>query len=68
MSHSLINADRGTHFKVVAVALVGAILLVICGLLARTENSEVANARLHDPVLKAGKSTTVTTREAPTIR
>jgi hypothetical protein len=53
---------------VIAVALISSIVLVIFGLLARTNNSEFATARLHDPVLKAGNSTTVTTREGPTIR
>jgi hypothetical protein len=75
MSHSLVGADRNTHFKIVAVALVSAIVLVVVGLVARLDNSrmddpETATAQLHanGPVLKAGKSKTVTTRDGTTLR
>ena len=39
MSHSLIGADRSTHFKIVAVALVSAIVLVMVGVTARVPAS-----------------------------
>lgn len=70
MNHSLAGADRNTHFKIVAVALVGAIVLVAVGLMARTDNSATETARLHadGPVLKAGKSMTVTDRDGSTVR
>jgi hypothetical protein len=70
MSHSLIGADRNTHFKIVAVALVSAIVLVGVGLIARMDDSETATAQLHanGPVLKVGKPTNVTTRDGSTIR
>jgi hypothetical protein len=68
MSHSLISADRNTHLKMIAVALVSAIVLVGFGLLARMDSSEIATARLHSPVLKAGPSATVTLQDRSTIR
>jgi hypothetical protein len=37
MSHSLKDADRSTHFKIVAVALVSAIVLVVVGLTADSD-------------------------------
>ena len=40
MNHSLVGADRNTHFKIIAVALVSAIVLVVVGLIARTDTSE----------------------------
>ena len=57
MTHSLIGADRTTHFKIVAVALVSAIVLVMVGITARVVDSDTATARLQTdgPVLKAGK-------------
>ena len=69
-SHSLIGANRNTHFKIIAVALVSAIVLVVVGLIARTDTSETGTAQLHanGPVLKIGKPMTVTTRDASTIR
>jgi hypothetical protein len=67
-SHSLIGANRNTHLKITAVALVGAILLVVVGMIARTDNSETVTAQVHDPVLNVGKPMTVTTRDASTIR
>ena len=68
MSHSLISADRNTHLKIVAVALVSAVVLVVLGLIARMDNSEIATARLHGPMLKVGKSATVTIQDRSTIR
>jgi hypothetical protein len=75
MSHSLVGADRNTHFKIVAVALISAIVLVLVGLVARLDDSrmddsETATAQLHanGPVLKVGKSTTVSARDGSNIR
>jgi hypothetical protein len=70
MNHSLIGADRSTHLKMTAVALICAFVLVVVGLIARTDNYDTANARLHadGPVLKMGKPTTVTTWDSSTIR
>jgi hypothetical protein len=70
MTHSLIGADRSTHFKIVAVALVSAIVLVMVGVTARVADTDTATARLQadGPVLKAGKPTTLTVRDSSAIR
>jgi hypothetical protein len=70
MTHSLIGADRSTHFKIVAVALVSAIVLVMVGVTARVADSDTTTARLQieGPVLKAGKPTTITNRDGSAIR
>jgi hypothetical protein len=70
MSHSLKGADRNTHFKIVAVALISAIVLVIVGLFARVDDYATATARLHTdgPVLKVGQPAIVTTKDGSTIR
>ena len=70
MNHWLISADRSTHFKITAVALICAFALVVIGLFARIGNNETTNAGLHadGPVLKVGKPTTITTRETSTLR
>ena len=64
MDHSLISADRSTHFKIIAVTLVSALVLVIVGLIARTDDFERETTQLHGLVLKVGKSTTVATGTA----
>ena len=70
MTHSLIGADRSTHFKIGAVALVSAIVLVMVGITARVAESDTASARLQaeGPVLKAGKPATFTIRDGTAIR
>jgi hypothetical protein len=68
MNHSLISADRNTHFKIMAVALVSAIVLIVVGLIARMDDPQNASAQVHGPVLKVGKPTTVTARNGSTIR
>lgn len=69
MTHSIIGADRGTHIKIVVVALVAAILVVVVGITARVADFEtMAQMQRDGPVLKAGKPTTVTTRDDLTIR
>jgi len=69
-SHSLIGADGNTHFKITAVALVSAIVLVVVGMIARMDDSKSAPRQLHanGPVLKVGKHPTVTARDGSTIR
>jgi cytochrome oxidase Cu insertion factor (SCO1/SenC/PrrC family) len=70
MTHSLIGADRTTHFKIVAVALLSAIVLVMVGITARVAESDTATARLQaeGPVLKAGKPATFTIRDGTAFR
>ena len=61
MAHSLIGADRTTHLKVLAVALVAGVLFVAVGVAAHLSDFETAGAMTQaQPVLKAGKSTIFT--------
>jgi hypothetical protein len=69
MNHSLLTADRATHLKIVAVALVAAILVVSIGITAHLMSAETTAAvRSSGPVLRAGKPATYTDRDAPFIR
>ena len=43
---SLRTADRSTHVKIVVVSLVASIAVIFVGLLARTEPSDTATARI----------------------
>jgi hypothetical protein len=64
---SLLTADRMTHVKVVAVALVCA--MVAIGLAARlSDQLAPADARLEATVIKAGKPVTASAAERSTIR
>jgi hypothetical protein len=65
MSHSLIGADRGTHCRIVAAALAGAIVVVLAGSAARESGAArppgkdlvratatTASAGLHAPAIR----------------
>jgi len=65
MSHSLIGADRTTHLKIVAVALAGAIAVILVGITARVTDIGVASAQ--NVVVKAGKPAAYTARHT-TVR
>jgi hypothetical protein len=65
MTHSLIGADRTTHLKVLCVALVGAIAVVVVGIMARVTEADAARAHV---VIKAGKPAAFTARAAATVR
>ena len=66
MNHSIYSADRSTHLKVVAVALVAGIAVAALGVSARLNNDDgyAQTAR----VIKAGKPVTVTSSEASVVR
>jgi hypothetical protein len=65
---SMLSADRMTHLKVVAVALVCATLVAGIGVAARvSENSPAIDAR-SATVVKASKPMTAATTEGRTIR
>jgi hypothetical protein len=70
MSHSLINADRRTHLKIVTVAIVCAVTVVAVGVTARVSQPDAASGRTfaHGPVLKVGKAVISATSRAPIIR
>jgi signal transduction histidine kinase len=66
---SLLTADRATHLKVVAVALVCAMMVAGVGLAARvTDQSAAADGRLEATVIKPGAPITALASEARTIR
>ena len=60
MSHSLISADRSTHLKIVAVALAGAIAVILVGITARVTDNGIVSAQ----TVKAGKPADFTARDA----
>jgi hypothetical protein len=61
MTHSLIGADRTTHLKIVAVALAGAIAVILVGITARVTDNRSASAQAQ--ILKAGKPAAYTARD-----
>jgi hypothetical protein len=60
MSYSLLSADRKTHIKIVAVALVAVVVVVAVGLNGRTTSPEsvAGRDRADGPVIKAGAPAT----------
>jgi hypothetical protein len=64
MNHSIHSADRGTHLKIVVVALVAGIAVAALGISARTSAEYVETAH----VIKAGKVVTVTSSDALVVR
>jgi len=69
MAHSLLGADRTTHLKILAVALVAGVVFVMVGVAAHLGDFETAGAMMaNQPVVKANKSTIFTTRYDVTIR
>ena len=69
MAHSLLGADRLTHLKILAVALVAGVVFVMVGVAAHLSDFDAAGTMMQDqPVVKAGKSTIFTTRYDVTIR
>ena len=64
---SMFTADRMTHLKVVAVALVCATLVAGLGVAARVADGG-ADGRVEATVIKAGKPVTASTSELRTIR
>ena len=69
MAHSLLGADRLTHLKILAVALVAGVVFVMVGVAAHLGDFETAGAMVQNqPVVKAGKSTIFTSGYNVTIR
>ena len=65
MNHSLFSADRSTHMKVVAMALVAGIALAGFGVAARSGSD---NSTQTAKVIKAGKPVMVTTSGNSAVR
>jgi hypothetical protein len=64
MNHSIHSADRGTHLKIVIVALVAGIVVAGLGISARTNADYSQTAH----VVKPGKVMTVTSSDVLVIR
>jgi hypothetical protein len=64
MNHSFHSADRGTHLKIVVVALVAGIVVAGLGISARTVSDYSQTAQ----VVKAGKPVAVTSSDAMVVR
>jgi hypothetical protein len=56
MNHSIHSADRTTHFKIVAMALVAGVAVTGFGISARTQSDDTQTAH----IVKAGKPVTLT--------
>jgi hypothetical protein len=56
MNHSIHSADRATHIKIVAMALVAGIAVAGFGISARTDSDDTQTTR----IVKAGKPITLT--------
>jgi hypothetical protein len=70
MNFSFSTCDRATHVKVVAVALVAAILVAVGGIYARIGDAAdlTAGTKTNATVVKAGKPAVYSTRNDSTIR
>lgn len=66
MNHSIHSADRGTHLKIVVVALVAGIAVAAFGISARTNADFTQTAQTH--VMKAGKPVVITSSDTSTVR
>jgi hypothetical protein len=64
MNHSIHSADRATHRKIVAVALVAGVLVAGFGLFARPSSDYTQTARM----VKAGKTVTMTDSDQMVVR
>jgi hypothetical protein len=64
MNHSFHSADRATHLKIVAVALVAGIAVAAFGIATRSNVDYSQTAH----VIKAGKPVVVTSSDTSTVR
>jgi hypothetical protein len=70
MNHSLLSADRGTHLKIVAVALLAALAVVIAGISAHVSDASnmTAAVKTNGPVVKAGAPAVYSNRDMSATR
>jgi hypothetical protein len=64
MNHSIHSADRATHLKIVAVALVAGLAVAGFGISARSTSDYTQTAH----VIKAGKTMAVTNSDTMMVR
>jgi hypothetical protein len=71
-SHSIYDADRLTHLKIVVVALIGATVVASVGIAARdtgpTSGVITAGKQELVPIVRAGKPVVVSDQAISTIR
>jgi hypothetical protein len=63
MNHSMYSADRGTHLRIVIVALACAVVVATIGIFSHVSALDLGTA----PLVKAGQPTVVS-GHIPTIR
>ncbi len=63
MNHSMYNADRRTHLKIVVIGLLCATLVAAVGIFAHVSDVDLGTA----PLVKAGQPTAIT-GHLPAIR
>ena len=70
MNYSLLGADRGTHIKIVVVALLAALTVVIAGISAHVSDAGniTAAAKASRTVVKAGAPAVYSNREGAATR
>jgi hypothetical protein len=70
MNHSLLSADRGTHVKIVVVALLAALAVVVAGISAHVSapGNMTAAVKTNGPVVKAGAPAVYSNREGAATR
>ena len=70
MNFSLLTADRMTHLKIVAVALIAATVVTVVGLTARVggDSANAASKPSATQVVKVGKPTVYTQNGALVVR
>jgi hypothetical protein len=64
MNHSIHSADRTTHLKIVAIALVAGLALAGFGISARNSSDYAQTAH----VIKAGKAIAITSSDTVMVR
>jgi len=69
-NHSLVTADRSTHIKIAAVAIVAALVLVAVGFRAKIGDAATVTAGIETTrmVVKAGAPVTSASTDASSIR
>jgi hypothetical protein len=65
---SLYAADRVTHLKIVALALVASIVVLVVGIAAHTTSFDTSRIQASGPAIKASKPIAITHGDTTVIR